>query len=98
MFPFEVEMPKPSLEFSIAEAATYGVDHGGIPTSRLDAVNAPTFYELANLHFNKLFGLSLEEAGLEAIILRDFHDLSPADAALEAGYAYDLDRVDLGWR
>lgn len=57
------------------------------------------FYKITNIHFKKLFGLSLEAAGLdEVILLRDFHDLSPSDAALEAGYAYDLDRVDLGWR
>lgn len=61
-------------------------------------LTAPNFYSLTNVHFQKLFGLSLEDAGLEEVILRDFHDLSPADAALEAGYAYDLDRVDLGWR
>lgn len=64
----------------------------------LEPSNSSNFYSITNIHFNKLFGLTLEEAGLEAIILRDFHDLSPADAALEAGYAYDLARVDLGWR
>lgn len=64
----------------------------------LEPLNSANFYELTNIHFKKFFGLTLEDAGLEAIILRDFHDLPPADAALEAGYAYDLDRVDLGWR
>lgn len=61
-------------------------------------MNTASFYNLTNIHFKKLFGLSLEDACLEEIILRDFHDLSPADAALEVGYAYDLDRIDLGWR
>lgn len=64
----------------------------------IDPLNTESFYNLTNVHFQKLFGLSLEDAGLEEIILRDFHDLSPADAAMEAGYAYDLDRIDLGWR
>lgn len=64
----------------------------------LESLKNANFYELTNIHFKKLFGLSLEDAGLEEIIFRDFHDLSPEDAALEAGYAYDLDRVDLGWR
>jgi hypothetical protein len=91
-------MPKPSLESSFAVLATSEVDHGQVPTSRLAALNSPTFYELTNAHFLKFFGLTLEDAGLEDIILRDFQDLSPADAALEAVYAYDLDRVDLGWR
>lgn len=86
------------MESLIAGPATSEVDHGEVPTSRLAALNSPTFYELTNTHFQKFFGLTLEDAGLEDIILRDFHDLSPADAALEAGYAYDLDRVDLGWR
>lgn len=91
-------MPKPSLESLIAVPATSEVDHGEVPTSRLAALYSPTFYELTNAHFQKFFGLTLEDAGLEAVILRDFNDLSPVDAALEAGYAYDLDRVDLGWR
>lgn len=58
-----------------------------------------SFYEQTNTHFKKAFGISLEDAGIsEAVLLRDFHDLCPRDAATEAGYAYDLDRIDLGWR
>ncbi len=62
-------------------------------------LNEASFYNLTNVYFKKFFGLSLEDAGLgEALLVRGFSDLSPRDAALEAGYAYDLDRVDVGWR
>ncbi|MEN1994179.1 hypothetical protein [Stenotrophomonas bentonitica] len=62
-------------------------------------MNDQQHFNAANAEFLHCFGLTLEDAGFEPD--RFFHtygDLSPREAAVQAGEDYDLDRVDLGWR
>jgi hypothetical protein len=62
-------------------------------------MNAHQHFDATDAEFLHCFGLSLEDAGFDSD--RFFHtygDLSPREAALQAGNDYDLDRVDLGWR
>ncbi|WP_313318630.1 hypothetical protein [Stenotrophomonas sp.] len=53
----------------------------------------------ANAEFQRLYALSLENAGFtHAEFAQRYGDLPAKQAAFEAGADYDLDRVDLGWR
>ena len=53
----------------------------------------------ANAEFQRLYALSLEDAGYTpAEFAQRYGDLPAKQAAFEAGANYDLDRVDLGWR
>lgn len=56
-------------------------------------------YTEANAEFQRLYALSLEDAGYTpAEFAQRYGDLPAKQAAFEAGADYDLDRVDLGWR
>lgn len=56
-------------------------------------------YTEANAEFQRLYVLSLEDAGFTpAEFAQRYADLPAKQAAFEAGADYDLDRVDPGWR
>lgn len=62
-------------------------------------MNASQHYTVASAEFLKLYGITLKDAGFdEAMFHERYGDLEPTEAALQCGEAYDLDRVDLGWR
>ena len=71
--------------------------HGNARRHEMNAMTTEwiSAFDSAMLH---LYGIDLEDAGVDKKTLARYGDLMPSDAALAYGADYDLDRLDALWR